>query len=272
MSAPRPQAAGTPPAGGEAGRAERPLAGVRVLLAEDSAANRRFIAFCLERAGASVTAVEDGRQLVQALTVGGPDREALADPSPADLVLTDVEMPGMDGYAATRLLRGLGCALPIVALTARTDPGEAERCLAAGCDAHGAKPVDPAKLLALCVQILGRAAGGDAPDGGPPAAGAAAPLRSELADDPEMRELVREFVAGLAEHAQALRASFEANRLDELASRAHQLKGAGASFGFRPITDTAREVEARARGAADRAALGEALERLIALCHAALAT
>ncbi|HEY8519052.1 MAG TPA: response regulator [Gammaproteobacteria bacterium] len=264
--------AGTPssPDSGAAA-AERPLAGVRVLLAEDSGANRRFIAFCLERAGASVTAVEDGLRLVQALTVDWPAREVLADPPPADLVLTDVEMPGMDGYAATRLLRGLGCALPIVALTARTDPGETERCLEAGCDAHGAKPVDPERLIALCAQLVRGQGRRDAPDGGAPADDAGA-LRSELADDPEMRELVREFVAGLPEHVQALQASFEAGRLDALASRAHQLKGVGASFGFPSITDAAREVEARAKAGADRGALGEALERLIALCRAARVT
>src|SRR5690606_32717020 len=126
-----------------------PLAGVRVLVADDAAATRRFPEWCLARAGASVETVANGVELLAPLTVPGARVATLVDPPPADIVLTDVEMPTLDGLAATRLLRRLGCALPIVALTARTAPGDVDDCLASRCDAVSPQPVPAEVLLAL---------------------------------------------------------------------------------------------------------------------------
>lgn len=132
------------------------LAGVRILVAEDSAANRRFIVWCLEQAGARVVAVEDGGALLSALTLAAETGATLTRPAPVDLVVTDIEMPVLDGLAATRLLRRLGCSIPIVALTARTGAEDAEDCLASGCDAFSPKPVDADKLIALSASLLER--------------------------------------------------------------------------------------------------------------------
>jgi signal transduction histidine kinase/CheY-like chemotaxis protein len=117
-------------------------AGRRVLLAEDGRDNQLLIGSLLRRAGATVTIVGDGRAAVaRALDA---DRDEL----PYDLVLMDIQMPVLDGHAATRALRARGYRHRIVALTASAMAGDRERALAAGCDGFLAKPIDKDDLLA----------------------------------------------------------------------------------------------------------------------------
>ena len=267
-----------------------PLAGVRVLVADDSAANRRFLEWCLERAGASVETVDDGTALLGALTVPAGRDAALVDPAPADIVLTDVEMPTLDGLTATRLLRRLGCSLPIVALTARAAPNDVDECLAAGCTAFGSKPIEAETLLSLVSELV-HGDGAQRPTGvadassaasatgtrPAPAAGATGVeavavdmLHSDFADDPDMAELIDAFVDGLATTIAGIEAALASGRLDELARLAHQVKGAGGSYGFPSLTDAARAVEADVRSGAAADALEAKVEHLAALCRAAI--
>jgi CheY-like chemotaxis protein len=120
----------------------------RVLLAEDGEANQLVAAAILRKAGFSVDLVCDGAEAV-----------AAARSASYDVVLMDVRMPGLDGYAATAMIRALeGQAgeVPILALTASAMPGDAERCLAAGMDAHLAKPVDRAALVGAVAALMER--------------------------------------------------------------------------------------------------------------------
>lgn len=111
----------------------------RVLYAEDGVDNRRLVQRILERAGAQLVLVECGEEAI--------DRVLAADP-PFDLVLMDMQLPGIDGCAATRVLRDAGVAIPIVALTAHSAGGEQERCLDAGCTDYLTKPIRPVELTA----------------------------------------------------------------------------------------------------------------------------
>jgi signal transduction histidine kinase/FixJ family two-component response regulator len=112
----------------------------RILLAEDLAMNRDLAVTMLTRAGHHVDAVDDGAAAVAAV-----------QEQPYDLVLMDVQMPVMDGLEATRRIRALPGpvgGIPILALTAGVMQIEVERCLQAGMNAHLAKPLEKAKLLA----------------------------------------------------------------------------------------------------------------------------
>ena len=109
-----------------------------ILLAEDHDVNQELMQAMLARLGHRVTLVSDGAQAVAAVTA------AVAQGSGFDLVLMDIQMPIMDGLAATHAIRAAGVGpeeLPIVALTANAYADDIETCLAAGMQAHLAKPI-----------------------------------------------------------------------------------------------------------------------------------
>ena len=125
----------------------------QILLAEDGLDNQRLIAFHLRKAGAQVTIADNGRIALEMID------KAAADGTPFDLLLTDMQMPEMDGYTLARTLRKRGSTLTIVALTAHAMAEDRDKCLAAGCDDYASKPIDKAKLLATCAAWLGARGG-----------------------------------------------------------------------------------------------------------------
>ena len=116
------------------------LEGMRVLLVDDDADTRDFLAAALEAAGASLQAVGDAR-----VALGIVDRWR------PDIIVSDIAMPGLDGYAFIRTVRGLppeaGGRTPAIALTALARPKDRVRALAAGFQTHLPKPVDPSELV-----------------------------------------------------------------------------------------------------------------------------
>ena len=110
---------------------ERDRGPARILLAEDDITNQKVVIGILEQEGFRVTAVAEGRSCL----------EKLADQY-FDLILMDVQMPGMDGLETTRAIRGAGNMIPILALTAHAYPQDRERCLAAGMDDYITKPIN----------------------------------------------------------------------------------------------------------------------------------
>jgi CheY-like chemotaxis protein len=121
------------------------------LLVEDNDVNRLLVHRILSRAGMEVVEAIDGLQAV----------DKIAEDQAFDLVILDMQMPVMDGYAAARELRRTGFSKPILALTANVMSDDRRRCLAAGCDDFLGKPVRASRLLAACSRLisLGRTSG-----------------------------------------------------------------------------------------------------------------
>ena len=116
--------------------------GIRILLVEDNGVNQQVATELLESAGASVSIANHGGEAVRILTEG-------EQPPPFDIVFMDLQMPEMDGFTATRLLRGQPQLqeLPIIAMTAHALVEERQRCLEAGMNDHVSKPIDPDTLF-----------------------------------------------------------------------------------------------------------------------------
>lgn len=121
---------------------------VRILLIEDNPQNRYLATFLLQARGWQTECAEDG-----------PSGLAMARTAPPTLILLDIQLPGMDGYAVAEALRGTPelAAIPIVAVTSYAMPGDRERCLAAGCNGYIEKPIDPQTFTAEVERFLGGA-------------------------------------------------------------------------------------------------------------------
>jgi signal transduction histidine kinase/ActR/RegA family two-component response regulator len=124
------------------------LAGRRVLVVEDGKVNQLVIASQLTEAGAEVALAENGQIGVNKIN------EAESAGVPFDIVLMDMQMPVMDGYEATALLRSQGYIRPIIAITAHALFGDREKTLDAGCNEYLSKPIDREKLIAMILTFL----------------------------------------------------------------------------------------------------------------------
>jgi len=129
---------------GERAPAASTLRGVRVLVVDDDPDARESVAAVLEQAGATVQAVESAGDAVESL-----ERE------PSDVLVSDIAMPGVDGYTLLGRARARlrGREIPAAALTAYAGSEDRGRALAAGFQAHLAKPVDPAQLVAVVAEL-----------------------------------------------------------------------------------------------------------------------
>ena len=117
----------------------------RILIVEDNEMNRDMLSRRLSRQGFEIAAATDGAQAV-----------ALAASAAPDLILMDMSLPVMDGWAATRALKADAAtrAIPVIALTAHAMSGDRERAIAAGCDDFDTKPVDLARLMDKIARAL----------------------------------------------------------------------------------------------------------------------
>ncbi len=219
---------------------QRPL---RVLLAEDNMVNQRLAVRLLEKAGHTAVVVGNGREAVAAL-----------ERQPFDLVLMDVEMPDMNGFEATAVIREqekkTGRHVPIVAMTAHALKGDRERCLAAGMDGYVPKPIQAPELRRVMEELV--------PPGPAPQGAAAAEPDGEAWDSSDALECVGGDRQLLAEICQVFAAQCPRWRADlrdaiargdaaRLCRTAHSLKGAVGNFRARAAFDQAQRLEAMGR-------------------------
>lgn len=225
----------------------QPLAGAhgRILLAEDGKANQLVAAAILRKAGYTVELARDGAEAA-----------AAAESSDYDLILMDIRMPLMDGYAATRAIRavpGPRGRVPIIAMTASVMPGDSERCTAAGMDGHLAKPLGKVELLAAVQRVLDarpRRPRVPIPEAEP---GATAPLldRETLEElraavgPGRLPRLISVFTAETKERVRRMHAMTDPVRIED---EAHSLKAAAATFGAIALRDAARALEDACQG------------------------
>jgi len=120
----------------------------RILLAEDGIDNQKLIAFHLKRAGADVDTAGNGLLAIELL------EKAASQGFRYNLLLTDIQMPEMDGYESTRHLRKSGHDIPIVTLTAHALSEDRRKGFEAGCDDYLSKPLDKKTLLEVCAKHM----------------------------------------------------------------------------------------------------------------------
>ena len=259
----RPQACVPVPA-----QASRPR-GARILLVEDNEVNQMVAAELLAEAGYVCECADDGRKAVETLLQ-----------SPFDLVLMDCQMPGMDGFEATQIIRkneadkplpGRTTRLPIIALTANALKGDRERCLQAGMDDYLSKPLQPEKLLATIGSFLSRPPARPAP-GGELTSPAAVPVARSAAESqaaadsqaiaPIDVEPLLHRCRGRRDFAEQVLSKFRTHSVEtldaivrglkdrnaELITRsAHTLKGMAATVSAESLRQAAADAEVRAR-------------------------
>jgi PAS domain S-box-containing protein len=214
----------------------------RILLVEDGRDNQRLLRMQLRDAGAVVFSAEDGKIAID-----------MAKTQPFDLILMDMQMPVMDGYAATAELRRRGVKTPIIALTAYAMAEDRAKCIAAGCDDYLSKPVNEETLLKTVNHHLGNdpspapddSGGGGAARSQPPphADNDRGTIKSSLAHEPRMQAIIVEYVDGLPGEVHKMVDFLERNDLSALQKVVHQLRGASGGYGFDPVTDVATRAE-----------------------------
>jgi len=248
--------------------APAPLAGVRVLLAEDNEVNQEVARELLADAGCRVNVVSNGRLAVDAV------REHVRAEPRYDVVLMDCQMPELDGFAAAAQIRDLERAaggsrrLPIVALTANAVEGDRQRCLSAGMDGYVTKPVDPELLVRTIVSMIDRrpaappvvdvpnrragetpGPGVPTPAGAEPPIDAASLLRRCQGKSALAERLLAKFAEQLDAQLTDLRDGLARGDRAVLARVAHTVKGAAANMSAADVSRTAADLERLAAAA-----------------------
>ena len=232
------------------------LGGLRVLLVEDNPINQQLAVELMESRGVLVDVANHGQEGLERINAHAPDHYAV--------VLMDLQMPVMDGYEATRLLRldARYVNLPIIAMTAHAMAEERQRCLVLGMNGHVSKPINP-ELLYATLAGLHEARVGARP--GPTTLPAVdSPLPAGKGDPvlPEIvgldvrsglryaggkaafyAQLLQRFAHDYAGFTATAQAHLEAENWDDAARQAHTLKGLCASLGATEVSLLAAELE-----------------------------
>jgi PAS domain S-box-containing protein len=245
---------------------------IRILLAEDNRINQLVALKILNKAGYAAEVVASGQEALDAL-----------GRFPYDLILMDCQMPEMDGFEATRIIRSgarkeIDKQVPIIAMTAHAMKGDRERCLEAGMSDYLSKPVQPQEFIDMIDRWLSKTAeGGEAEvpvtqasqraerspqglDAGPALTDARQDKGAEVKDDPVVfdrpgffarimddadlaKTLVADFVADMPKQVESLVAAIDAGDAAAAGKIAHRIKGASGNLGGVALQKTAHAME-----------------------------
>ena len=221
---------------------------LRILLVEDNRANQKLAAYILRDRGHTVEIAPDGRQAL-----------VMSQKNHYDVILMDVQMPGMDGLEATAAIRAREKGkqrVPIIAMTAFAMKGDRERFLAAGMDGYLAKPMNANEMIVLVETLAAGSATNAAaavatppPPAGPASPQAAPVFDPQLAltrcfDNPKMlEEMIQYFFNEADTLSQQMRAALEKGDLADVGRLGHHIKGTVAFLGAQPATNAAGAVE-----------------------------
>jgi PAS domain S-box-containing protein len=223
---------------------------LHILVAEDNAVNQRLALKLLEKRGHTAVVAANGKEALGAYTAEN-----------FDLILIDVQMPELDGFAVTRAIREREAHapvrsaptshIPIIAMTAHAMKGDRERCLEAGMDSYISKPLNPERLYEVIESVTSASAEANntatEPRGSEPLFDHEA-LLTRVADDQDLlREIVGLFLAEAPELMQAVRESVERRDSSSLQRSAHTLKGSVANFGAKGAYEIALKLETMGR-------------------------
>ncbi|HPU89855.1 MAG TPA: histidine kinase N-terminal 7TM domain-containing protein [Spirochaetota bacterium] len=231
----------------------------RILLVEDNLINQLVAMEVLKGAGMTVVPTGNGREAIDMLRK-----------SRFDLVLMDLQMPEMDGFEATRIIREdpMLAHIPIVAMTAHAMQRDRDRCLSAGMNDHIAKPIDPPELVAMITKWLP----GSVADRG----GISPPELSSGTDLPEtphgidladglyrlggnaalLRSVILDFCAEFEHAADDLARFMEVGDLEAARKLVHAIKGAGGNIGAVALHAAAKDLEASLKAGDAESAAG----------------
>ena len=250
---------------------KRNLAGIRILLVEDIEINRLIARELLGSAGAELLEACDGEEAVALF-----NRESAA----FDLILMDIQMPGMDGYEATKLIRAdtRSKGIPIVAMTAYAMESDRQKALDSGMDAHIAKPIEPEVLYEtierLCKKQPGQAgfvpslsaSKSDGRNRRPPQIHSLIDREAGLAHlegNLELyRELLRNFLANHIDSPARIEAAMDRGDAASAERIAHTLKGLSGTIGAEDLGAKAARLETRLRQNDARETRQEAIRAL----------
>ncbi len=242
------------------------LAGMKVLLVEDNIFNQAVAVEVLKKQGCKVTVASNGREAVEAFHA-----------QTFDVILMDLQMPEMDGFEATRIIRSgeTSDRIPIIAQTAHAFTEDRDRCMKAGMDEHISKPINVTELLRILARFrrsrghAGRAAGlssygldyRECPRSDADAFDNNALLERLGGDEEALKEILDLFCEQIPGMLKDLCAAVQAEDWERLASLSHSLKGASWNLGAHALADLAAELERNAQ-APDPAGLHSLLSRM----------
>ena len=215
----------------------------RILLAEDNVVNQKVAMRILEKGGHRIDAVANGREALEAL-----------NRVEYDIVLMDIQMPEMDGYAATQEMRNPQSAvrnIPVIAMTAHAMKGDREKCLAAGMDDYISKPVKPKELMEIVQRWAGKQVLHPLMENDKPSAPISSPvdmkhLEEITGGDSEFeREIAELFLKDTGEHLSELKKAIDEEHAAALEMEAHTIKGAALNMGANKLGELALALETK---------------------------